>query len=64
MHKERLMIRIKKSQCQRESRLQARLAARAVAKERLMTTLKHSNSFRDIRREVRLAARAKVGKGT
>jgi hypothetical protein len=64
MHKERLMIRIKKSQCQRESRLQARLAARAVAKERLMTRLKNSNSFRDIRREVRLAARAKVGKGT
>ena len=55
MHKERLMIRIKKSQCQRDSRLKARLAARAVAKERLMTRLKNSNSFRDIRREVRLA---------
>ena len=34
MHKERLMLRIEKSKTHRDSRLQARLAARAVAKER------------------------------
>ena len=42
MHKERLMIRIKKSQCQRGSRLQARLAARAkIKRQKLSKSARH-----------------------